>query len=74
VQPLQILAEIYSIVVLVSIIGSWVRSRHAVFEFAERLTEPVLAPIRKVLPPTRGFDLSPVLLLIALNLLSAMLA
>jgi YggT family protein len=73
VHPLRILVEAYSLVVLVSILGSWVGSRHAIFEFADRLTEPVLGPIRKVLPPAGGFDLSPVVLLILLHVVSAML-
>lgn len=72
-HPLGLLIEVYSLVVLVSIVGSWVGSRNAVFEFADRLTEPALAPIRKVLPPARGFDLSPVVLLIVLHILSALL-
>jgi YggT family protein len=33
------------------------------------LTEPVLAPIRDVLPPMGGVDFSPMLLLIVLQLL-----
>jgi YggT family protein len=33
----------------------------------EQLTEPLLRPIRRVLPNLGGFDLSPVILLIALQ-------
>ncbi len=66
VSPLAIILEIYSLVVLVSVVGSWVGSRNQVFELADQLTEPVLAPIRKVLPPAGGFDLSPMLLLMIL--------
>lgn len=65
-SPLAIILEIYSLVVLVSVVGSWVGSRNQVFELADQLTEPVLAPIRKVLPPAGGFDLSPMLLLMIL--------
>jgi YggT family protein len=36
---------------------------------AYRLTEPVLAPIRQALPPMGGVDLSPMVLLLALQLL-----
>jgi YggT family protein len=72
VHLLGVLIEAYSWVVLVSVIGSWVGSRNAVFDFADRLTEPVLAPIRRVLPATGGFDFSPVVLLVLLQLLSRM--
>ena len=34
-----------------------------------KVTEPVLAPIRRTLPPMGGLDLSPMLLLIALQIL-----
>ena len=34
-------------------------------ELVYRLTEPMLAPIRQVLPPSGGFDFSPMILLLA---------
>jgi YggT family protein len=37
-----------------------------------RLTEPVLAPIRKVLPPMGGIDFSPLVLLIGLRVLTSL--
>ena len=40
---------------------------------ARGLTEPVLAPIRKVLPPMGGLDLSAMVLLIALQILKGLL-
>lgn len=38
-----------------------------------KMTEPVLAPIRRTLPPMGGLDLSPMLLLIALRFLALQL-
>ena len=44
-----------------------------VYEFLGRLTEPVLAPIRRIIPPMgmggMGFDFSPIIVLIAIGLL-----
>jgi YggT family protein len=37
-----------------------------VVDFLYRITEPALKPIRKHIPKLGGFDLSPVVLLIAL--------
>ena len=71
---LGLILQAYSLVVLVSVVGSWVGSRHPIFEFADRITEPALAPIRRVIPPAAGFDLSPMVLLILLNLLGRILA
>lgn len=69
------LIDLYSLIVVVAVILSWVRvdrrNRLAVIVYA--LTEPVLAPIRKVLPPFGGLDLSPLLLLIALQILKGLL-
>ncbi len=70
---LGILLDIYTLVVFVSVIGSWVRSDNEIFRFADKLTEPALEPIRKVLPPAGGFDLSPMILLIALQILRGLL-
>jgi len=69
------LIDLYSLVVLVSVIMSWMRlDRHnPLAAIVYGLTEPVLGPIRKVLPPMRGLDFSPMVLLIALQLLKGFL-
>ena len=38
------------------------------------ITEPVLGPIRRALPPLGGFDLSPIVVIFALQLLSRAVA
>lgn len=69
------LIEIYSYVVLAAVIASWVApgSDHPIVRFLDRVTEPVFAPVRKVLPPMGGFDLSPIVVLVGLNLLTRLL-
>jgi YggT family protein len=42
---------------------------YRVFDFFERITEPVLMPIRKVIPPIGGIDVSPVILILLIQLL-----
>ncbi len=66
------LIDLYSLVILAAVIMSWVRvdPRHPLARLVYRLTEPVLAPIRRVLPPMGGLDLSPMVLLVALRFLS----
>jgi len=39
--------------------------------FLHRITEPALAPIRRVLPPMGGLDLSPLVLIIGLQVLAS---
>ena len=65
------LIDLYSLVVLVAVILSWIPldRRNPLVTITHALTEPVLAPIRNVLPPMAGLDLSPMVLLIALQLL-----
>ncbi len=45
----------------------------ALVQFLYRITEPVLAPIRRVLPPMGGLDLSPLVVIIGIQVLSAIL-
>lgn len=40
-----------------------------VFSFVYSVTEPVLGPIRRVMPSTGMFDLSPIIVILALQLL-----
>jgi YggT family protein len=65
------LIDLYSLVVVVAVILSWVPldRRNPLVTITHALTEPVLAPIRRVLPPMGGLDLSPMVLLFALQLL-----
>ncbi len=43
-------------------------------DLLERLTDPALKPVRKALPPTGSIDLSPLVVLIGLELLKRFLA
>lgn len=45
----------------------------AVASVLYRLTEPVLAPIRRALPPMGGLDLSPLVVIIGLNIAARIL-
>jgi YggT family protein len=69
------LIDLYSLVVLVAVILSWVPldRRNPLVTITHALTEPLLAPIRGILPPMGGLDLSPMVLLFALQLLKGLL-
>ena len=69
------LIDLYSLVVLVAVILSWIplNRRNPLVTITRGLTEPVLAPIRQLLPPMGGLDLSPMVLLIALQILKGLL-
>jgi YggT family protein len=69
------LIDLYSFVVLAAVIMSWlpVDRRNPLAMMVFRLTEPALAPIRRVLPSMGGLDLSPMVLLLGLQFLSRFL-
>jgi YggT family protein len=63
------------IIVLVRVAFSWVSPypTNAVSRFAWRLSEPVLGPVRRRLPPVSGIDLSPLVVTLAAYFLIAAL-
>lgn len=71
----RMLLVLYLVLIIVNVILSWVGQsfRHPVVPLIYQLTEPVLAPIRRVIPPLGGFDLSPLLALIAIQFLIILL-
>ena len=63
ISLLILLLEAYLIVILIRVVFSWISPfpTNPVSRLAWQLTEPVLAPIRRALPPMSGIDLSPLL-------------
>jgi YggT family protein len=62
----------YALVILIfaRIILSFVNiGSYELREMVFRLTEPLLAPLRNILPPMGGLDFSPMILLIGIDLL-----
>jgi YggT family protein len=65
----------FIIVMIVRVLFSWVSPfpTNSVSRLAFRITEPVLAPVRRWLPPMSGIDLSPlVVTLVAYFLIAAL--
>lgn len=66
-----LLINIYFFALLGMIILSWVAagSNHPAIYLLYQITEPVMAPLRKLLPPMGGMDFSPILMFILINVL-----
>ncbi|MEH6493577.1 YggT family protein [Halopseudomonas sp.] len=64
--------KVFFFALIISVILSWVApgSANPAAMLVHQLCEPVLAPIRKILPSMGGLDLSPIFAFIALNLLN----
>ena len=67
----SLLVNIYFFALLAMIILSWVAagSRHPAIYLLYQITEPVMAPFRKVLPDMGGLDFSPILVFILINII-----
>ena len=65
----------YFFLIIISVILSWVgaRLRHPAIPLVFQLTEPVLRPFRKIIPPIAGIDLSPLFALITIRFLILLL-
>jgi len=60
---------IYLVAIIIQAIMSWVNPGHynPTVSLLHHLTEPLLRPARRLLPPISGIDLSPMLVLLALQ-------
>lgn len=74
-RPLATLIDLYSLVVLAAVVMSWVQVdwQNPLARIVHSLTEPVLAPIRRLLPVMGGLDFSPMVVLFALRALRRLL-
>nr|WP_300315579.1 YggT family protein [Halomonas sp.] len=63
--------KIYFFALIVMIILSWVapRANHPAAVLVMQLVEPIMAPVRKVIPPLGMLDLSPIVVFIGINLI-----
>lgn len=65
------LLNIYSWIIIAAALISWVNPdpRNPIVVFLRRATEPVLEPVRRLVPPwkTGGLDLSPLIVLVAIQ-------
>lgn len=68
---LAMLLDGYSLIVLAAVIMSWAQAdrRHPLARIVYDVTEPALAPLRRLLPAVGGLDFSPMVLLLILRTL-----
>lgn len=76
---LGVLIDVYIFIIILEIAVSWlihfevleVRNPQAqnLVTLLKKATDPVMAPLRRYIPPIGGFDLSPLVAIIALQIL-----
>jgi len=78
VEIICILTFVYEIILLIRVLSTWFRTPpsgpvRAGLNFTYTVTEPVLRPLRRIIPPIRvgpaALDLSPVILFIVLGVI-----
>lgn len=63
--------DVFSMLILVRVILSWVvppTSSNTLVEGIRRVTDTVLEPLSRLIPPVGGFDLSPIVAMFLINL------
>ena len=75
VRPIEIIFSILSFGILARVLISWVRvdPAHPAVQFLYDVTEPILRPIRDLMPNMGTFDFSPIIALLLLNVVEGML-
>lgn len=73
---INVLGGAITLAIFLRVIQSWIPTLRLPFgigEFAWSVTEPILGPIRRALPQAAGFDFSPFVALIALQVAQTIL-
>ena len=74
---LQQVLSLYMVVIVIRALVSWVSPdpRNPIVQALHRITEPVLAPLRSLVPPQvfGGLDVSPILAIVLISLLNGLI-
>jgi YggT family protein len=74
IQIIRAIAQLASIVVMVDVILSYFMSPYQpIRRTLDRIVEPMLNPIRRVMPSLGGLDFSPVVLIVLIQLVETLL-
>jgi len=71
----KIFCDIFSFLIVVRVLMSWFpnRPRNALFDFIFDVTNPILRFFKKFIPPIGMIDISPIVVLFAIDLLKMIL-
>jgi len=72
---INFILDIYFWALLISIVSSFIApfSEHPALVLVRQLTEPIMAPFRRLLPSMGGLDLSPIFVFLAIQILKIVL-
>ena len=73
-QMLVRLIQLYTLIVVIDVVLSYFMSPYeSIRQFFDRLVNPLLVPLRRIIPPISGLDFSPFVLIILLQLLAMLI-
>ncbi len=74
IQVIQIASTVYTWLVIIGIVLSYFLSPfHPIRRTIDGLINPLLNPIRKVVPPLGGFDFSPIVLVLLIRVVESLI-
>lgn len=75
ITVLGLIVKIYFWSVIAVVIVSWIapQSNHPAIQLVAQITEPVMRPVRNVMPSMGGLDLSPIVVFLILNVISVVI-
>lgn len=83
-QLLIFLLEIYSFIIIASVIVSWLLAFNVLstqnphtrnlLSLLGRLTDPVMRPVQKYIPPIGGIDITPIVIIFGIMILQRVVA
>ena len=71
VSIIRVLCNVLAILILLRVIVSWYSPRptNILVKFLHRITEPILAPLRRIIPRVGMFDFSPLVAIILIQVI-----
>jgi YggT family protein len=74
ISTIQLLSKLLFLLVIAQVLVSYVLPPyHPVRTFLDRVVEPMLKPIRKIVPPLQMIDFSPMILIVLVQIIEFLL-
>jgi len=81
VRVISVLFDLYTFALLLRVLGSWLLASgmrlplwaYNTMHVLDRITSPLLNPIRRIIPPVAGLDLSPIIAVLLLQMIERIL-
>lgn len=68
--------QILTLLIVVRAVLTWIPTvdyRHPLIRLIVRITDPILLPVRRLMPPIGGFDLSPIIAILLVQFVGRLL-